>query len=144
MPTGKYLSWLGIPKMLVLTSVWAVLNGALSQPKSLRPKIFIESGSKRWQELADIFNCDARKHWAASRNLAPTLNSFRLWLRRGSGGLVVFITRFCTTGSNLTGWGFMTQTRKRLTFLQSNTGAGGRSQRLMESHIWAVFKKCFL
>lgn len=110
MQTGisKYLNWLEMAKMLVplvlfqvLTSVGVALNGALSQPKSLHPKIFINSGSKRWQELADILNSYARKHSAGSWNLAPTLNSFCLRLRTRSGGLVVFITRFCTTGSNL-------------------------------------------
>lgn len=44
-----------IPKMSValvlfqvLTQVWALLNGAPSQPKSLHPKIFIKPGSRNW------------------------------------------------------------------------------------------------
>lgn len=36
-------------------------------------------------------------------------------------------------------WSFMTQTRKRLTLLQSNNGAGRRSRRLMENHPWVLF-----
>lgn len=127
----------------VLTPVWVLLNGAPSQPTSLHPKIFIKSGSKRWQVLADILHPDARKSSAVSRNLAPTLNIFHLWLRRCSGGLVAPIARFRTTGSNRTRWSFTAQTRKRLMFLQRKTvellpKTYGRSQRLMEIKFFMV------